>query len=84
MGRSSKDSPKICIFEEIPEAIFQLSVEQSFFHLVFMSVVAVVVQQLHHTTQDYGCRQEKRKYISIASLQELKELGKCEYFFRSL
>ena len=33
---------KICIFEEIREAIFQLSVEHSIFHLKFMSVVTAL------------------------------------------
>ena len=43
MGWSLKVPVKICIFEEIREAIFQLSVEHSIFHLEFMSVVAALL-----------------------------------------
>ena len=43
IGRKSKDPAKICIFEEILEAIFQLSVEHLIFHLEFMSAVAALL-----------------------------------------
>ena len=72
---------KLCIFQETHKAISQLSVENSIFHMEFMSVVAVVVQALFIILlKIWDVARKKRKYISIASLQELKELGKYEYF----
>ena len=50
-----------------------------------VSVVAVVVQTLFIVLLTiWDVTRRKRKYISIASLQELKELGRYEYFFGSL
>ena len=79
---------KICIFKEIREAIFQVSVEHSIFHLEFMPMVEALLLfkpcSSYYSGFGSGCCQEKRICISTASLQELKELGNYEYFFRSL
>ena len=77
---------KIFIFEEILKGTFQLSVEHSIFHLKFMSV-CVAAPFLFKPCSSYHSRfgmlpGTKSIYISAASLQELKELGKYEYFFR--
>ena len=81
----TKIPAEICIFEETCKAISELSIEPSIFHLKLMSVVAVVVQTLFIVLlKIWDVTRRKRKYISIASLQELKELGRYEYFFGSL
>ena len=76
MGRSSA---KICIFEEILEEIFQLSVEHSF-GVYVGGRRAVVAQTLFIILlRIWDVARTKSIYISIGSL---KELGKYEYFFR--
>ena len=76
---------KIFIFEEILKGTFQLSVEHLTFHLELCRCASprcCCLNSVHHITQDLECCQDKSIYISTASLQELKELGKYEYFFR--
>ena len=74
---------KICIIKEIREAIFQLSVGHSIFHLEFLSVVDVVAQTLFiMLLKIWEVTRKERNYILITFLQELKELGWYEYFFQ--
>ena len=84
MGKSSKDSHhKIGILKETGKAVYQLSIEHSIFHLESVSG-AVVVQSLFFILLKIWNFTRKRTYIAIASLQELKQPSKYEYFFRSL
>ena len=77
---------KIFIFEEILKGTFQLSVEHSIFHLEFMSVCVGTLLLFKPCSSYYSgfgmLPGTKSIYISTASLQELKELGKYGYFFR--
>ena len=56
---------KIFIFEEILQGTFELSIEHSIFHLEFMSVCVdvLLLNTVHHITQDLGCCQEQKAYM---------------------
>ena len=87
MGGSSKDSHQNFHLRRSTQGnhlTFHRTINFSFGVYVSVCRRAVVLNPVHYITQDLGCCQEQKAYtyISTASLQELKELGKYEYFFR--